>query len=322
MGTTARTASERFADGALYPASRFTARARRAAYRVLLALEAVSIETGTATVEVQDAIELAASCVEGYKRFVVLMGTPGAGSKATLTLLSDDGSRLAFMKVAWTSTARALVRHEASLLPVAGEAIAPRLLGQSESESLSCIVVSPLAGKPVGLTASVPRELVDRTASNAFSLPVTEHPFVQALLAAESEKSARAIASLAGRDFPVLPTHGDAAPWNAIQDAEGVIRMFDWEYGRREGLPLTDVAHWSLQVGHLSLRMSARGALGRSISEVGRATGLSIAEAASICTLTALDVAIRLESEHDTQQAGWWRECVDRGVACAEGGEL
>ena len=209
------------------------------------------------------------------------------------------------------------------MLPLVGEDVAPRLLGHIESESLSCVVLGPLMGSELGLTASVPQELVYRAApSVATSVPIDEHPFFRALMLAEPKSAGRVAGPLGGRRFSVLPTHGDAAPWNSVRCADGVIRMFDWEYGRREGLPLTDVAHWSLQVGHLSLRLMPLVAFRRSIVELGRQTPLSAAEAAGILALTALEVALRLESEGEREQARWWRECAEHAAAGAEGGVL
>ncbi|MBU4555320.1 MAG: hypothetical protein KJ747_00410 [Actinobacteria bacterium] len=278
------------------------------------------MKEGAADDEVQEILGRVLALVGDCEHFVVLMGTPGAGSKATLALRQNHGNSIAFAKIAWTRTARSLVRHEASMLPVVGGDFAPHLLGHIESESLSCIVLAPLTGSAVGLTASIPRELLSRAALNvAASAPIGEHPFFRALMVADCELASRAAGSLAGREFSVLPTHGDAAPWNSVCGAGGVIRMFDWEYGRREGLPLTDVAHWSLQVSHLSLHLVPLVALRRAALELKRETGLSALEVAGILALTALEVALRLESESDLEQARWWRECAEHAAACAEG---
>lgn len=322
MGTVAYTARERLTDSALFPASRFSAKLRRAAYSGLLTVGATTVVQGSATTEALELVARVLASVEGSDSFVVLMGTPGAGAKATLVLKSHFGSPVGFAKVAWTPTARSLVQNEATLLPVVGDVLAPRLLSHIETESMSCVVVSPLEGATVGLASRVPQELLARATGNAVRYPIADHPFIRTLMVADSTMTTRAISSLAGRDYPVSATHGDAAPWNAVKGPDGVHRMFDWEYGRREGLQLADVAHWSLQVGHLSLRMNPRRALHRAIREVTRGTDMSSSEVAGICSLTAMELANRLESEHDTSQAGWWHECAVRAVLCAEGGEL
>lgn len=322
LGTSAGRPSERYADGSLFPASRPSAKVRREVYRLLLAVGAARKVEGNADSEVEGVLERIATLTGRYSRLVVTIGTPGPGSKATLVLQGRDERTVAYAKVAWTDSARRLVRNEAAVLPLVCEDVAPLLLGVVETELLSCVLVSPLEGSGMPFRADVPDVLVARAADGGPKVPLASHPAVAAMREVDAETTERAVACLPGRDYAVLPTHGDAAPWNAIRCRDGAVRLFDWEYGCREGLPLMDVAHWSLQTGYLVRRMNPQDAVRSSIDVMARRVGCGAVEAAALCALTASDVTARLAAEGQTAHAAWWLECRKHAIVRAEGGAL
>ncbi|WP_195985682.1 phosphotransferase [Clostridium sp. D33t1_170424_F3] len=54
------------------------------------------------------------------------------------------------------------------------------------------------------------------------------------------------IATLLPENLPVSRIHGDFTPWNTVVE-KGVLSCFDWEYSRRECLPVFDAIHFLLQ---------------------------------------------------------------------------
>lgn len=242
-------------------------------------------------------------------RYVVLMGTPGATQKAVLAVRDGRDRILAYLKIGWQSTARNLVRHEADVLTRVEPGIAPSLIAKRENDLLSAVMVSALQGAPPSLQSAVPESLV-RRAMGVGDVPVEEHPVVTALRSCSEDEVSGLLAGLSGLKFTVNVSHGDAAPWNARVDAAGRLRLFDWEYGNVEGMNCMDVAHWSLQVGHLSKRMSPVEACARACGEVSSRLGLSRAQAAGVCGLTAIEVANRLAGEGKLSESEWWRSGV------------
>src|SRR5262249_16572071 len=81
---------------------------------------------------------------------------PDSRRKPTAAVLASSGRPLAFSKLAGSPVARALLEHEAPVLPPLealphdGAPLAPRLLHAGEVDGTYVLVQSPLAGRPAG----------------------------------------------------------------------------------------------------------------------------------------------------------------------------
>lgn len=60
-------------------------------------------------------------------------------------------------------------------------------------------------------------------------------------------------------DLPLRPSirHGDLARWNLLRTKDGRLKVLDWEWGERHGLPGFDLAHYLAQDFRLVRRLPA-----------------------------------------------------------------
>lgn len=305
------TVGERFADGKFYPASRLSARAARAGVRGMLAF-------GLGATEQPELDELSAALrpwirglLPAADREVFIMGRTGASGRAVLVSVSSLGCALSFTKVAWESSAIGMLKREAQLLPLAAAGgLGPAPMGVYEGLGIFALMSEVLPGREPGIRAPVPAELLRRAAKLPTFLPPDQHPAVLACAAGWSELAPRLHALLSGKQYAVGLVHGDAAPWNA-RIAGGAVKLFDWEYGCRDGFIAADTAHWVLQTKHLIRRSSPAHACEAAAGVLRRGIGLTKAQAHGVCALTALDLCQRLRIEEKRSEAAWW-EAVAR----------
>lgn len=318
LATGARSRGERAADAMLLPATRLGARARRAAFSAAMWLGS-GAATGTGDPAMRERIARVEATVPGCERHVALAGTPGPESKATLALLDGAGAALAWAKCAKGEVPRALVANEELLLGAVGGGLGPTLLSSGEDSEYRWVVVEALSGRPVRPGTRAPRVLLGRTLPGS-GVTFAEHPAVESLRPLHPELIGDAETGAADRAFHVAPVHGDAAPWNAVAADDGTVRLFDWEYGRLDGIPETDAAHWSLQTDRLIAGMRPSEAVPRAVRGLASEGGLAVRQSAGVCVVTALVVADRQRSLGSQDQADWWLEAARLAAATATGG--
>ncbi len=319
LATSASAPADRYRDALLLPATTLGARTRRQ----LLAVGAwagAGRGPGSASSDALARVERIAACVEGCSRWVAIAGTPGPEAKTTLALLDASGRPVGFAKIATSDEARALVANESQLLRAVGGTVGPRLLGEGSDDSAAWIVVEPLCGRASAPGARFPRVLLQRTRPGA-GVTFAEHPAVVGLPATADEVVRRARSGAGDRRFLIAPVHGDAAPWNAVVGPDGATRLFDWEYGRLDGLPETDAAHWSIQSDRLLAKMRPDEAVPRAVRALASEGGLSRGEAAAVCVVTCVVVASRQSTLGASETAAWWSEAAEVAGTIAVGSE-
>jgi len=184
--------------------------------------------------------------------------------KASAAVIDSDGTILAFLKIAVTPLARALLEREtenlrrlSSMDGVRG--FVPSLLSAGEIDGIYTTAQAPLAGgaapTPIGpMHHEFLSRLARQTAEPAATRLVAELPRrIASLAEPHPELSAALEQALAGLENQRMATglvHGDFAPWN-LRRAGNVIRAFDWEYGHLDGPAGLDEIHYRLQVGYL-----------------------------------------------------------------------
>lgn len=257
------------ASFSLYTPSRKSAHVKKAVARMLAKLRVPGWYRDEIIVAARDVPPLERKLAELFPDRIVRLALssgapePAINRKPSASVIAEDGSVLAFAKIAVSKVSREIVEHEAEML--AGLAAlqrsgvaAPRLLFAGVLDGRYITVQSPLQGAPA------PAALTD-----------AHRAFLRAL-ACGPEKMAsetRMVALLPQRldalrpprpdlrelfdailplldQTPITSTivHGDFAPWN-LRTHHGTISAFDWEYGETDGLPLIDQIHFRLQLG-------------------------------------------------------------------------
>lgn len=308
----------RFRDGMLLPATGFPGRVRRLVLSVLLASGVVHRARGTASESANALVAGIVQASEGCSRVVALAGTPGPAAKATLVLLDSDSAPVAYAKVGESDIARALVRNEIEVLQGIRDGIGPELLGHGESAEATWLLARALRGRPVRAAARIPDQFLD-SSRRPDGVALTDHPVLDSIPSSDSGLVALAAAAVGSRRFAVTYTHGDAAPWNAVVGADGIIRLFDWEYGRLDGLPETDAAHWSLQTSRLIGKMSPSRAVQRAVVALALRGAMDDSEAAAVCVITSLLVAARHDIEGNAESSSWWHDAARAAASIVDG---
>ena len=186
---------------------------------------------------------------------VVYIGTPGASRKAVIHLVNpDSGICDAIVKVPLTAAARTAILREADVLQILADEgcnCSPRLLHVDRDRGVT--TQAALNGRAGG------RKFTDGSWALLGSLMLTGESTAIAGHAAEWQEQllqavgceadigamTAAMAELcdAGQ-VPACWRHGDFAPWNIRQMAEGRVVLLDWEDAQRSGLPLQDAFHF------------------------------------------------------------------------------
>ena len=174
---------------------------------------------------------------------VVYVGTPGPTRKAVVHLVErTTGKCRAVVKVPLTEQAKAVVLREADVLETLEREhyrLAPRLLQADRARGTATqTFVEGRSGE---------RTL---TAEHWNLLRTLRRPGTATSLAAHADRwwcGGERWAASELRDESSLPAyweHGDFAPWNIRQLADGECALVDWESARRSGLPLLDAFHF------------------------------------------------------------------------------
>jgi O-antigen/teichoic acid export membrane protein/thymidylate kinase len=201
-------------------------------------------------------------------------GSPGpdARSKPSLAILSGTGDPVAFLKIAGSPVAAALLRHEAEVLPVLARSSAPgdsypRLLFAGDINGTYVLAQSPIPGTRVGpdLTPAHHRFLSSLIGGGP-SKSALATSLVQTILHLAADHRvgdlalrdvlAEATPALAELHIPPTITHTDFVPWN-LRLHDGTLGAFDWDTADADGLPLYDHAYHDVTVGYCLHQWSA-----------------------------------------------------------------
>ncbi len=319
--TSHRVARRRFSDGMRLPASGALGRSRRFVLSLGLASGAVGSSRGTADEAHRLLIADIMARIPGAQTWLALGGTPGPAQKLTLVVLGADWEPTAYVKVGDTPLARQLIHNEGVVVQALAPGRGPAVIADGERGDVSWVAVSALGGSDARGHDPVPIGVLSASA-DAPSKVLGRHPVRDTLVPEDLDAYTRLAECSGDRLFPVGVTHGDAAPWNAVVRRDGVLCLFDWEYGRLDGLPDTDVAHWSIQSARLLDKCAPDAAVRRGVDSVLACGRYDRLGAVAVCAVACLELASRHQREGNHETVAWWRqaariaarECCDRGV--------
>ena len=197
-----------------------------------------------------------------------LQGFAGSRAKLTLRLMDARGNALAYGRVAEAPAAVAVVQREAQVLKrlalTAAADHVPRLIDQGVLDEPGGYYLLESAGSEQATAATLDQRHFNFLASLVEPGPPRPWGTLLGQLAEELEPvlgaypTARDVwDSLHQLDGPVLPRcieHGDFAPWNIREQADGRLFVIDWEHSLLDGLPWFDALHFRFQQDSLVLR--------------------------------------------------------------------
>jgi hypothetical protein len=186
---------------------------------------------------------------------VVYIGTPGVSRKAVVHLVNPvSGICEAIVKVPFTEAAQRAILREADVLQILadeGYTCAPRLLHVDRERAIT--TQTALNGKAGGRKFTdgywaVLGSLLlagESTAIVGHAAEWQEQLLWEVGCEADIGTMTSAMAELcdAGQ-VPAFWGHGDFAPWNTRQMADGRVVLLDWEDAQRGALPLQDAFHF------------------------------------------------------------------------------
>lgn len=314
----ARPFLRRWDGSGMYPASRLTARAYRAALRT-------SVVAGARTARVADsegwaAGEFVRGVLPNVAYVVVLVGTPGPAQKTTARLSDAKGRVLGYLKYAEKRAARRRLRQERDMLRRLPPGVGPEPMKFGEMGRGEALLSSALPGRSLPATLPPPEGVVGLLGSLGVSRPkpVADHPWARRVQADGWDGLESCLEEISGREWPVVVRHGDFAPWNLLRGPDGALGAIDWEYGTPEGLPYLDLAYYLLQVSALIYRQAPERAARRAIRHLTQNgdTAPSRDEARALVRLAAYEAYSNAREDGQPESAGLqgWRRKVWEGA--------
>ena len=286
-------------------------------------------------------------------RLGVLLGPPRANIKPVLQVFAEDGSTVAFAKVATSTVTAPLLSTEAAALRRLADAdlagvVVPELVDFGAWRDLPVLVQRALPGAQSGRAPTVlPTDAVAAIASSDGTTrgrltasrfwsdvhdvgPARWHDL-------DTSPMRRLGDALASSDPECLwgAWHGDLGPWNAARGAHG-LEVWDWERYER-GVPVgLDGAHWRAQLDVGTPAVDAWSAMTRDVAEVLDAVTRSLPEhepaggsptAAAVvaaCYLLAIWRRYRHDADRSASAAlrarvAWLLQVADAAVTTLEG---
>ncbi len=284
----------RWSASAYFPAYRFTARIRRWLLRVGAQLFGqVRSAQGPFVFT-----KLSAGFPGGLKPVAVLLGTPGPAQKAVIPLVDATGRTAAYVKYGESPAAKKRLERELQVLSGLPEGIGPKPLGLHAVGTGFALFLSPFEGRPLSARVFPGEEtvaLLRRIWEGRVVVSAEEHPWIRRLLGAYPRAEAW-VSVLSFRRWPVVPMHGDLAPWNVLSGPSGLL-LIDWEYGSLEGFPGVDLAYHVLQVGALLKGWTPARARSKAVDLLSGEMDLSRSQAEALVRLSALGAYLQFSED-------------------------
>jgi aminoglycoside phosphotransferase len=257
----------------------------------------------------------------------IASGVPGRDQKLVAQLVTPAGTIEAYAKLAHSSSARELVRHEASVLArLAGLGLeVPQLFGHEEGPAWALLVQGALPGRRASgeFGAAQARYLARIAQLSQRELPLSEIPSqrlaLQRLeaLAGRAERDwhetfsalALELARAAGsHPIACALAHGDFTPWNVLVH-EGRALAYDWEHARLLAPCGHDALHFALQQAVLVEHTPSARLLGlleqRCAAFLGTRPFVTLA--AYLLDVALFDETQQLEQRSPFAQVDWLR---------------
>ena len=254
----------------LYPAQRTMARlAKRLlgfALKIKSPLRQQTLHIDTADPVVEFLREVAGTR-RSVPQFAVLAGNPHVvGRRYVLLLFDDDGQPTAVVKAGMLESARELIRSEMAFLAAHPEipGITP-LLATFDSPRATAFATPFAEGNtPAPDATDRLAKLLGQWVDLTRRVPVAELPAWQRLTAACADTPLmRSLSAAAARSVHPVVWHGDLAPWNIREAANGDWLVFDWESSEIAGVPGWNWMHYVISSSVLIDRLSPRALLAK-----------------------------------------------------------
>jgi hypothetical protein len=186
---------------------------------------------------------------------LIYVGSPGPHQKAVIHLLDETSCAChAIVKVPLCAGAKEAIIREAGVLYALAEEqypFAPRLLHLDVVRGISTQQFLPGKSGTRNLRPeylALTRSQVNTDQSTSLSEQAAfwhEEPLSSLTRASDLQLMGSALAELAdAQSLPACWIHGDFAPWNIRQRANGPAALIDWEDAESCGLPLQDAFHF------------------------------------------------------------------------------
>ncbi len=236
-----------------YPAFRTRARAFKAVIRLKALLGGFGGERNTLVAS--PVCDFVAGAIPSVARCAVLIPSRERGDRLVAKLWDREGRVTGYVKYARDGASGALLAHEHAVLSRIPGGLGPRVLRFGELGDGKAMLLEPLSGRTVAARLPPPPSAVKLAEALIVGEPLAIecHP-IRSLWNERGGPAAWA-GLLGNRKWGVAIQHGDFAPWNLVDDRDGV-RAVDWESGCLEGFPYLDLAFFVLQVGALMYRWS------------------------------------------------------------------
>jgi hypothetical protein len=200
------------------------------------------------------------------------LGTPGAYSKTTVTILSHENQVIAFAKAANSPGACAATLHEEEVLTgLASYATLrsqiPEVRASFRLDGVQVLVTSAGPNTPSAKIFGEGHRRFLRVLAECTGQPLRfetsrmwqnmQQAFarVEAGLTPRWRTRLQAALQLLGCEFagevvPMGLAHCDFVPWNIRTLADGRLYVFDWEFAQMQYAPLYDLYHFELMSSH------------------------------------------------------------------------
>jgi aminoglycoside phosphotransferase (APT) family kinase protein len=163
-----------------------------------------------------------------------------------------------------------MLEREAAVMAEIGAVVpeVPRLLGLEESDDARLLRMPYSLGCCLGIGDVDPvRNLLETWTSGEPARALQTFPEWQAIstgLARHSGHEA-VLERLSGIRLRPSIRHGDFARWNLLRTHEGDLKVLDWEWGERHGMPGLDLVHYLAQDFRLVSRLPAAQVIAETI---------------------------------------------------------
>ncbi|NOX31119.1 MAG: sulfotransferase domain-containing protein [Actinobacteria bacterium] len=203
------------------------------------------------------------AAIDGHELCIgVTVGPLRPNRKPVLQLMDHSGQLVAYAKVGWDDSTRAMVDHEVAALdklPRLQHVAAPKVLHSGHWRGLSVLVTAPVvhdgpADASTSLLLDAARDIAAMTTPATAALRSAEWTKVQRRRIADLGPVAtdlavvfeRCIELHGDRRLVFGSSHGDWAPWN-MRRVGHRLGVWDWERSRNDAPIGLDIIHYNFQ---------------------------------------------------------------------------
>ena len=241
---------KRWRSSAFYPATRSVAKLYRIVIRGKAALGWG--EARQALGERWTLHEFLQDCLPAIDSIVLQTRPPGPAQKFTVELRGRAGRIIGYVKYGTETLAQRRLAQEYLTLTRLPAGLGPTPMKFGNMGDGTALLVTPLCGQEVRARLPPAPKVLEfaKSLEGSSTLALNDHPYVGAMRQRIGPRLDAILEDLAGRAWPVVPHHGDFAPWNLRRRDDG-LAAFDWEFGTPDGFPYIDLAYFILQVAFL-----------------------------------------------------------------------